>query len=389
MKPFLKQVLKSVKPGDAEEKRALRVFRDVSDELKKRLPAAIPFLGGSTAKKTRPTYNKELDVFLKFPVNTSRISEKTFKALKKFEPEIVRGSRNYFNFRLRSFGVEVIPVYDIKKFSDAKNIMDFSPLHVDYVKNNLKRPGQALLLKHFCKQNGVYGAESYRKSFSGYALELLVIHYGSFEEVMRNAKKWKKGQVINLSGKTPVLKRSQKTSLVIHDPVQPLRNASNALSHQNFSKFVRLCRAYLKKPSKQFFSDKNTLDYFKKQKKKNELFYSRKFVVKGKRDVYLSKLSKKLGKVSSELSLLGFENYFGLIPEENSFFFVVVKEIPKQVIHYGPLTSMEEHCKKFRNKWETFGFRVYKKKGRLFVKLQRSTTDGREALTKLLSSSGQ
>ena len=41
------------------------------------------------------------------------------------------------------------------------------------------------LAKAFCHANGCYGAESYIKGFSGYALELLVYHYGSFQKFVK------------------------------------------------------------------------------------------------------------------------------------------------------------------------------------------------------------
>jgi tRNA nucleotidyltransferase (CCA-adding enzyme) len=388
MKPFLKRTLLEIKPSSKEEGVVEKVFQEVSSEIKKTLPAAELFLGGSAAKGTRLKDNKELDLFLKFPSRTKSISSEALKALKIFSPQVVKGSRDYYSFSYRGFNCEVIPVYEIRKAGDAQNIMDYSPLHVDYVKKNLKKPDEAVLLKHFCKQNGLYGAESYRKGFSGYALELLVIHFKTFEKVVENAKNWGERAVINLTRKKYSLTKSQRTSLIIYDPVQPSRNASNALSHENFKKFVQLCSDYSKKPSKKFFTDKNSLENFKKKKKKNEVFYPKRFAVKGKKDVFLSKLYRKLDRVSSELSRQGFKNSFKLIPEESAFFFIIVERIPGKVVHKGPGTSMKEHCKKFRSKWEAQGLKVRTKDGKLFVVLERSVTEGKVALKKLVSSYG-
>ena len=70
---------------------------------------------------------------------------------------------------------------NIKKGSDALNVTDFSPLHVDWVNKNVKRLRDDIrLAKRFCKVNKLYGAESYIRGFSGYALELLISYYGGF-----------------------------------------------------------------------------------------------------------------------------------------------------------------------------------------------------------------
>ena len=383
MKPFLKQVLKNVKPEKQEQEKINRIFKQISQEIKKHLPNTQPFLGGSTAKNTRLKDNKEIDIFLKHPLKTKNISEKTIKALKKYAPETIKASRDYASFTLKNFKIETIPVYKIENTNQAENIMDCSPFHVEYVKTHLKHSEQAMLLKHFCKQNGLYGAESYHQGLSGYSIELLTIHYKKFENVISNAAKWNKRKKIVLKQEQP-LKKSQKTALIIVDPVQNSRNASNALSEEKFKKLVRISKEYTKKPSKNFFTNKNTTEYYKSLMNKKEIFYSKKFVIKGKNDIFLAKLNKKLGRISSELIQLGFSNKHGLIPEENTFFFIIPKKIPKQIIHKGPETRMTEHCEKFREKWVSK--KVFEKKKRLYVELEREITNGKEAIVKLVSS---
>lgn len=41
------------------------------------------------------------------------------------------------------------------------------------------------IAKAFCHATGCYGAESYIKGFSGYALELLIYHYKSFQSFVK------------------------------------------------------------------------------------------------------------------------------------------------------------------------------------------------------------
>jgi len=81
---------------------------------------------------------------------------------------------------------EFIPVVTIHKASDAQNITDISPLHVAWVNKHIgKLRNDIRLAKLFCKAQGLYGAESHIRGFSGYLLELLVIAYGGFSPSSR------------------------------------------------------------------------------------------------------------------------------------------------------------------------------------------------------------
>ena len=57
------------------------------------------------------------------------------KILSSLNPEIVHGSRDYFSVK-KSVSFEIIPVLNINKAEQAENIMDMSPLHVDWVIKN-------------------------------------------------------------------------------------------------------------------------------------------------------------------------------------------------------------------------------------------------------------
>src|SRR3989344_5865150 len=96
----------------------------------------------------------------------------------------IHGSRDYFVVKENNnFEFEIIPTLKIKKPSEAKNIIDLSYFHVNYVRNKLKNKKLAdeiKLAKAFIHYSDCYGAESYINGFSGYAVELLVIYYGSF-----------------------------------------------------------------------------------------------------------------------------------------------------------------------------------------------------------------
>ena len=114
MEPFLGHTLRRITPPQREREKIDLVFKTISEEVKKTLPKTEVFLGGSSAKNTQIKGNKELDVFLRFPKKTQGISKKAFRAIKVFKPEIVKGSRDYYNFFYKGFKVEIIPVLKIE-----------------------------------------------------------------------------------------------------------------------------------------------------------------------------------------------------------------------------------------------------------------------------------
>jgi tRNA nucleotidyltransferase (CCA-adding enzyme) len=108
------------------------------------------------------------------------------------------------------------------------------------------------ILKTFLKSNGIYGAEIAKQGFSGYVSEVLVLHFGSFENVIKSISKIKENQII---GKTS---KKFETSIVIIDPIDSNRNLAAAISDENLGKFVLVSRAFQEKPTLEFFKNKKS-----------------------------------------------------------------------------------------------------------------------------------
>ncbi|HDM43628.1 MAG TPA: hypothetical protein ENG02_00340, partial [Candidatus Woesearchaeota archaeon] len=157
--------------------------------------------GGSFAKGTWLRGARDIDIYVCFDYpkyreksdNLSDLLEKCVKrAFRNYER--LHGSRDYFRVKHDDLVFEVIPILAIRNVDEAVNITDVSLFHVRWVKSRIKRDkklaDQIRLVKLFCKANGVYGAESYIRGFSGYACEILTIQSGSFLDLLRNAKNW-------------------------------------------------------------------------------------------------------------------------------------------------------------------------------------------------------
>ncbi len=344
---------------------------DINSACKALKINAVCIIGGSFAKGTNLDDDFDIDFFLKFSkkYKNEEISNLTEKVLKKSKIKYLRihGSRDYFHFERETKHYEVVPVFNIKKPSEAINITDVSPLHVDYVKKKLKKPGDVKLVKRFCKAGRVYGAESYINGFSGHVIELLIIHYGSFKNLLKKATSWNPKVIIDIEKKVknPLVNlNSSKTigPLILLDPVQPARNAAASLSLEKFNKFKDLANNYLKKPSNSFFKKKK-LD-FSKFKKNNPALKIVLKPVDSSKDISGTKAFKALKFLLRCLEENNFKINYDWEFDKKFIIFISGKLKSDTVIVIGPPLNKKEDCNKFLKKRKN----TYKKSGRLFSK---------------------
>ncbi|MBW2990368.1 nucleotidyltransferase domain-containing protein [Candidatus Woesearchaeota archaeon] len=279
---LLKKVVKKLKPAKQEFIQVDEVIKKINSLLEKNKIKARCVAGGSYAKGTILRNDFDIDLFVRFDYSykdkdTSKaeplsakdkslsISKLLGKAIAPLKPELVHGSRDYYQLRKKNLLFEIVPVLKIDNYKQAVNVTDMSPLHVDYVKKHLvKKPllgDEIRLAKQFCKAIKVYGAESYIRGFSGHVLDLLIIYYGSFEKLLMQASVWGSKAVLDPGShlKDPVkqLNKSKTQSpLIIVDPVQPDRNAAAAVSKEKFEVFKQKAREFLDKPGAKFFEIK-------------------------------------------------------------------------------------------------------------------------------------
>ena len=140
-------------PTKEEEGEISSAVKSVLSRIK--VKDAMPILGGSGAKNTWLPGTHDIDIYVKFNYKKFKdkselISEFLYKAIKsKFKLTRLHGSRDYFQTKAGKFTVEIVPILDIKKADEAKNITDISQLHVDYSAKFVKFMGQNLSFKAF------------------------------------------------------------------------------------------------------------------------------------------------------------------------------------------------------------------------------------------------
>ena len=342
------------------------------------------YIGGSYAKNTWLAGDADIDIFFTFK-NNKDISKKLEKILKKkHKINLIHGSRDYFSVKYQGVLFEIIPVKEIRKASEAENVTDISLLHVSYVRKKLKSKlqNEVRLLKKFCKSNGLYGAESYISGFSGYVLELLIIYYKSFNNLVKKVSKWKDKTVLDIEkyyknnkDLLDKLNYSKKNcSLIIIDPVQPDRNVAAALSKKNYEKFINLCKNY--DGSEKFFLEN------KVNVKKLKGYLKFKVIpLKGKKDVVGAKLVKTLEKIKDLFINNGFSVLdYGWKWDKDVYFWFKVKSLGKKYKHYGPSKKMIKNLELFKKKHKNVKF----ENDKAYAILNREFTDSNELAKKII-----
>jgi len=268
LKEILMQVKKDISINEKKQKEIKEKIDNFTKLLKKQ--KIDFFIGGSVAKNTTIKKDKyDVDIFFRFK-DEKDIEKKFEKIIKKIKnglkTEKIHGSRDYYNIYDKDIIFEIVPTLKLSKPEKARNSTDLSYFHVAYVKNKIKKnkkiTDEIKLAKTFAFASDCYGAESYISGFSGYAIELLIIYYKTFENFLKAIAKSKDKIIIDIKkyykNKQDILNNINESKLlspiILVDPTFKQRNVTSALSNETFEKFKYYCKKFLKSPSADFFS---------------------------------------------------------------------------------------------------------------------------------------
>jgi len=365
----VKEVLEKITPSreDYREMKdaCARLLHAIESEASGIDEGVEALLVGSVSRDTWLNYEKDIDVFLRFPERFSKeeledVVTGIGKRLLKM-PEKRYAEHPYIKGEFEGHMVEIVPCYRIKDASELRSSVDRTPFHDEFVKKNLNdRRQEVRLLKQFLKGIGCYGAEAEVEGFSGYLCELLVIRYGSFEEVLKGASSWSYGTLLDLEGK----KRHgefEDSALVFIDPVDRERNVARALSEENFYRFAYAAKEFLKGqrfafffPEKRKFDREDLLERYRARGTALlALSFERPDVIE---DILYPQLRK------AEKLLLGLlkRNGFSVIGSDfrvselvTLLFELESLEIPEAKLHLGPEVN-SPHEERFLDKYREF-----------------------------------
>ncbi|MFW5986673.1 MAG: CCA tRNA nucleotidyltransferase [Methanohalophilus sp.] len=265
MLPLEQKVLEKIKPSLKERKKLEKTASYLIDRIsqiakKANIPDAKVQLVGSAARNTWITGIHDLDIFISFDPTLPRekledyglfIGHELAKEAQSWEEGYAE--HPYIKLDYEGFDIDVVPCYRVSDASRIISAVDRTPFHNRFIKERIKGlEDDVLLLKQFMKAGRTYGSELKTRGFSGYLTELLIIHYGSFKNVLEAASAWEPNQKIEF------LKPTKEFSepLQVIDPTDAGRNVAAALSLDKFCLFIDLCRQYLEEPKESYFSRK-------------------------------------------------------------------------------------------------------------------------------------
>ena len=370
---ILDEIKKEYQISDKERlqltKKVNSFIAELKSLLKKNNLKAKVMLGGSAAKSTIIRNDFDCDIFVRFDYKQYMPQEEKIdlylaKTLQPYNPIVIHGSRDYFHITKEGINFEIVPVLDVSDPKKAINVTDMSPLHVNWILKHMNQRlrDEIVLTKLFLKANNLYGAESYIKGFSGHVVDILLVQYKTFLNLLKQSKKWKMQQVIDVEKHNTAkwLNESKISPLILIDPVQPSRNACAAISEEKFNLFKQIAAKFLKNPSKDFFIlKKKSAEQLKQelqQKFKKESIFVLQFnLLDGKQDIILTKALKAYEHVLKEAQENDFEIIDTNIDFSNkdlplSYFIIPKKPLDKLQIIKGPSIDFPQGIEAFRQK---------------------------------------
>lgn len=396
-------ILESIKPRGEEYRRVMELSESLVECINELAASrgidAEAFLVGSVAKGTWLSGGADIDIFIHFPLDTpeDELKEKGLKlgylCIERFQGEAEEryASHPYVTGHIDGYEVDFVPCYRISNASELRSAVDRTILHTEYIQRNLKEEqmDEVLLLKQFMKSTGTYGSEFRVGGFAGYLAELLVLHYGDFEGVLKGALSWRPGYIIDLEGHGTG--GGFQEPLVVIDPVDRNRNVAAALTLQRMAEFVTAARNFLRDPKPEYFkkpqytSDPGEiLETIEKRGSKVILVSSG--VPDVPADALYPQLRKTLDSIVRNLENEGFSvlgaDYWS---DESSVASMLIEmevwALPSYRKRYGPPVWSRRHSERFTERHE----RVWVEGPRLVVESPRRDRNAVDYIKRLLS----
>lgn len=249
-------ILEDIKPTAEEKNHIDEVSSKLMEFLQRQCDEngidAKVALVGSVAKNTALKGKSDIDIFIAFPLDTDKSVlkdkglELAHKCCDEFDSKAEHhfASHPYVTTHVEGCEVDIVPCYAIENGNQLKSAVDRTILHTRYVKEELTESQQdeVLLLKRFMAMTGTYGSEFKVGGFAGYLCELLIIHYGNFENTLKAAVNWKFGQIIDLKEYGTAHKFNDP--LIVIDPTDENRNVAAALRLDKMAEFIQASRNF-------------------------------------------------------------------------------------------------------------------------------------------------
>lgn len=393
-------VILSIRPSDKER----LALRTLADKIIDRINSIgrdeglniHGILVGSSARGTWISGEHDLDIFIMFPPDAGRqfLEEKGLHVARKiahmgdrFEERYAE--HPYIHASIDGFEVDLVPAFNVENAQEIKSAVDRTPFHNRYVESRIGYlTDDVLLLKQFMKGIEVYGSELRTRGFSGYLVELLIIHYGSFENALKAACDWKTGTVIDIENHGTV---RHIAPLVMIDPTDPRRNVAAALSLDNMCIFMDKSSEFIKDPDISYLrpyvrEPVSDLDLEKIISSRKTSLIAIEFDAPDEvEDVLFPQLYKLEDSCREMLERYDFCVYnSGVWSKDKSVVLYELESarIPEVMKHSGPLVETKEHASAFKYKYEQARrfSNIYIQNGKYMVEIPRKFSSARKLL---------
>lgn len=359
-------ILQKIRPKQEERERVESVALELLAEVD-RSEYATGMVVGSIARDTWVSGDRDLDVFMLFDPSVTRedLEKKGISLAKEITekfgavPVEKYAEHPYINTNIKGFDIDLVPCYNIRSAANILSAVDRTPFHTRYIKEKVAGfTDDILLAKRFAKSCGVYGSDHMTEGFAGYLCELLVYHYGGFQNFIRAAaSEWKPGLVIDIEGHRT---KEFDEPLTVVDPVDPGRNVAASLSESKMAEFSEYARGYLEKPSEIFFELREK-KYLTKEEYKEILTergtYIYSIVFKTPNaipDIIVPQLRKSVSGIGEMLERNGFavNRFSEYMGEENCILLFELSndDLPGIIKREGPPLWNRENAEKFFKK---------------------------------------
>ena len=263
---IFEHALKKIRPDTKEIVENQMMFDDIKAFIKEKYSLDARLMG-SVAKNTFIAGDKDLDIFVFFPIKTKKedLEEKGLNigknVFKRFGGNYVvsYAEHPYTKGHVGSFEIEIVPAYKITSTKKLISAVDRTPFHTKYVLDTLKKPDEVRLLKKFLKGVGAYGSDLKTNGFSGYLCELLIIKYGTFLNFLKSAQDWGYQEIIDMengyrqSEHKAMKKKFSDQPLIFIDPTDRNRNVAAVLSNEKLARVIYFAGKFLEDPSINYF----------------------------------------------------------------------------------------------------------------------------------------
>tara|TARA_B100000941_G_scaffold270339_1_gene228218 strand:+ start:1458 stop:2633 length:1176 start_codon:yes stop_codon:yes gene_type:complete len=250
VKELFDEVLEKIRPKENEITKIKKIYNNLKNKITEQ--NLEPLIVGSIAKGTN-LKGADIDLFIKFNEDAD-LKYEGLKVARKILPngKELYAQHPYLRGEIEGIGVDLVPCYTIKDSSKSISAVDRTPFHTKWVNENIDgREDEVRLAKQFLKGAGAYGANAAIGGFSGYLVEILIIKYKNFKNLIQEISRWKPPVIIEN------VENAQKAAMMIRDPVDEKRNVSAGVTLKGLGTAILAAKGFLNNPTLDFFFPKD------------------------------------------------------------------------------------------------------------------------------------